>query len=164
MQAEDGKILDMSLNSHNILNKLHLLLSLFHFLLSAWYFMHLFINSKRGGGRGSAGRIEHVDQDTSSARVGQDRADVQPRARTPGGLTRRRTSEQEEKRRSVGHCQDGLTRPTDGQRDRQTDPPWIYSDSAERERERESSKCAPGGGQRSPGEVCSRVRLREFSL
>ena len=144
----------MSLNSHNILNKLHLLLSLFHFLLSAWYFMHLFINSKRGRGREGLSWA-HVDQDTSSARVGQDRADVQPRARTPGGLTRRRTSEQEEKRRSVGHCQDGLTRPTDGRRDRLTHPGYIRT----AQRGGGSSKCAPaGGGQRSLGGVHSRAR------
>ena len=122
-------------NSHNILNKVHLLLSLFHFLLSAWYFMHLFINSKRGRGREGLSWA-HVDQDTSSARVGQDRADVQPRARTPGGLTRRRTSEQEEKRRSVGHCQDGLTRPTDGRRDRLTHPGYIRTAQRGGERER----------------------------
>ena len=136
MQAEDGNILDMSLNSQNILNKLHLLLSVLHFLLSAWYFMHLFINSKRGGGREGLSWA-HVDQDTSSARVGQDRADVQPRARTPGGLT----THEAENEGARGEASERRTLPrridsADGRTEGQTDPPWIYSDSAERERER----------------------------
>ena len=55
---------------------------------------HAFIHQFEGaGGEEGAQLGAHVDQDTSSARVGQD---VQ-RAH-------------EEERRSVGHCQDGLTR------------------------------------------------------
>ena len=64
----------------------------------------IYSSIRRGGGREEGAQLARrvrVDQDTSSARVGQD---VQPRAR---GLEDERG---EEERRGVGHCQDGLTR------------------------------------------------------